>query len=148
MKTEKKEFWIEKKAFRESNLPEQWFRCREVSKFDKLDILDIDYVLVSADVPVPEQKIIGRLKDAIFTESDDVDARTTVLLSLAKSANILPAIFGKREIKQRKQRIERVVNGDMAGKATKEAIDAMQAAVMVACIMPMIMMSTMNTVNR
>ena len=49
-----------------------------------------------------------------------------------------------KEIKQRKKRIEQIVNGEIAGKATKEAIDAMQAAVMVACIMPAIMMTTMN----
>ena len=94
--------------------------------------------------PIPEQKIIGRLKNTIFTDTDDVDARTVVLLSLAKSADILPFIFGKKEIKQRKKRIEQIVNGDIAGKATKEAIDAMQAAVMVACIMPAMMAATVN----
>ena len=77
--------------------------------------------------------------------TNDVDARTVVLLSLAKSANILPFIFGKKEIKQRKKRIEQIVNGDIAGKVTKEAIDAMQAAVMVACIMPALMVTTINT---
>ena len=92
--------------------------------------------------PEPERKIINRLYNTIFTDTDDIDARTVVLLSLAKSANILPVIFGKREIKQRKKRIEQIVNGDIAGKATKEAIDAMQAAVMVTCIMPA-MMTTM-----
>jgi len=94
--------------------------------------------------PEPEQIIIDRLKNIIFTDTDDVDARTIVLLSLAKSANILPFIFGKKEIKQRKQRIEQIVNGDIAGKATKEAIEAMQAAVMVACIMPALMTTTIN----
>lgn len=94
--------------------------------------------------PEPERLIIDRLKNAIFTETDDIDARTIVLMSLAKSAEILPAIFGKKEVKQRKQRIERIVNGDIAGKATKEAIEAMQAAVMVAVIMPM-MITTINT---
>ena len=93
----------------------------------------------------PERLIIDRLKKTIFTDTDDVDARTVVLLSLAKSANILPFIFGKKEIKQRKKRIEQIVNGDIAGKVTKEAIDAMQAAVMVACIMPALMVTTINT---
>lgn len=95
--------------------------------------------------PRPERLIIDRLKNAIFTDTDDVDARTIVLLSLAKSANILPFIFGKKEIKQRKKRIEQIINGDLAGKATKEAIEAMQAAVMVACIMPALMVTTINT---
>jgi hypothetical protein len=60
---------------------------------------------------------------------------------LAKSANILPVVFGKKEIKQRKKRIEQIVNGEISGKVTKEAIDAMQTAVMVACIMPAIIIA-------
>ena len=97
--------------------------------------------------PAPEKRIIDRLYHAIFTDTNDIDARTIVLLSLAKSANILPFIFGKKEIKQRKNRIERIVNGEIAGKATKEAIEAMQAAVMVACIMPAIMTSVMTSTS-
>jgi hypothetical protein len=34
------------------------------------------------------------------------------------------------------------VNGELSGKATREAIAAMQAAVFVACIMPAIIVST------
>lgn len=95
--------------------------------------------------PNPEQDIIDRLYETIFTDTNDIDARTVVLLSLANSSNILPFIFGKKEIKQRKRRIEQVVNGEIAGKATKEAIEAMQAAVMVAVIMPMMMTSVMTS---
>jgi hypothetical protein len=92
--------------------------------------------------PVPEKLIIERLHDAIFTDTDDIDVRTIVLLSLAKSGNILPVIFDKKQIKQRKKRIEQIVNGEIAGRATKEAIEAMQAAVMVACIIPAVMTTT------
>ncbi len=84
----------------------------------------------------PEQQLIGRLREAIFTDVPDVDSRTVVLLSLANSAGILPVIFDKKLLKTRKARIAQVVNGEVTGKAAKEAIDAMQAAVMVACIMP------------
>jgi hypothetical protein len=63
-------------------------------------------------------------------------------LSLAKSADLLKLVFDKKQLKSRKTRIEQVVNGEMTGKATQEAIQAMQAAVMVACIMPAIMAST------
>lgn len=95
--------------------------------------------------PEPERLIIDRLHNAIFADTDDIDARTVVLLSLAKTANILPVIFGKKEIKQRKDRIEQIVNGDIAGKATKEAIEAMQAAVMIACIMPALMTTAITS---
>ena len=84
----------------------------------------------------PERLIIDRLKKTIFTDTDDVDGQTVVLLSLAKSSNILPAIFGKDELKPRKERIERILNGEISGKSTREA---MQAAVMIASVMPTIM---------
>jgi Golgi phosphoprotein 3 len=115
---------------------------RGILKMDEETILLLFTRRIYPEInPEPEREIINRLHNTIFTDTDDIDARTVVLLSLAKSANILPVIFGKREIKQRKKRIEQVVNGDMAGKATKEAIEA---AVMVAVIMPMMMMTTIN----
>jgi hypothetical protein len=82
--------------------------------------------------PEPERQIMGRLRDAIFTDTDQVEPRTTVLLSLAKSTGVLKANFDKKKLKTRKDRIERIINGEVTGKATKEAIDAMNAAVMVA----------------
>ena len=118
---------------------------RGILKMDEKTILLLFTQRIYPEInPEPEREIINRLHNTIFTDTDDIDARTIVLLSLAKSANILPVIFGKKEIKQRKKRIEQIVNGDIAGKATKEAIEAMEAAVMVACIMPAIMMTTMN----
>lgn len=116
---------------------------RGILKMDENTILLLFTQRIYPEInPEPEREIINRLHNTIFTDTDDIDARTVVLLSLAKSANILPVIFGKKEIKQRKKRIEQIVNGDIAGKATKKAIEAMQAAVMIACMMP-IMMTTM-----
>ena len=118
---------------------------RGILKMDEKTILLLFTQRIYPEInPEPEREIINRLHNTIFTDTDDIDARTIVLLSLAKSANILPVIFGKKEIKQRKKRIEQIVNGEIAGKATKEAIDAMQAAVMVACIMPAMMTTTIN----
>lgn len=94
--------------------------------------------------PVPERKLIDRLHKAIFTETRNIDSRTVVLVSLANSAQLLKMIFDKKKLKQRKQRIEQIVNGDLTGKATKDAIAAMQAAVAVAVIMPMMMTPTMH----
>lgn len=92
--------------------------------------------------PKPEKEVMERLRTAIFTDTDDIDPRTVVLLSLAKSANVLKVNFDKKELKPRKERIERISNGEVTGKATKEAIEAMQAAVMVAVIVPTIVAST------
>ena len=85
----------------------------------------------------PEQRIIGRLHNAIFSETNDIDRRTIVLLAVASSANILPVIFDKSELKSRKNRVKQVIEGDLVGmsvnKAVKAAIDEENAAVIAAC---------------
>jgi len=92
--------------------------------------------------PVPERELIRRLEYAIFTEARDIDPRTIVLLSLADSTGLLKIVFDKKKLKGRKARIKQIVNGEITGKAATEAIQAMQAAVMVACIMPSITAAT------
>jgi hypothetical protein len=89
--------------------------------------------------PEPERQLVERLRNAIFTDTTDVDPRIVVLLSLANSAGLLNATFDRKKLKDRKARIAQIVNGEMTGKAAKEAIDAMQAAIMVAVIMPAIL---------
>ncbi len=80
----------------------------------------------------PEQKIINRLKEAIFTDSELTDSRTTILLSLAYRSNLLSIIFDKKELKKRNKRIEKLVNGEIIGKATSDAIEAIQAVALIA----------------
>lgn len=88
--------------------------------------------------PAPERELVERLRQAIFTDTDDIEPRTVVVASLANSAGVLTAVFDKKELKGRKDRIEKIVNGEIAGKATQEAIQAMQTAVMIATIVPTI----------
>lgn len=92
--------------------------------------------------PGPERELVERLRRAIFTEADDIDPRTVILVSLAKSAGLLSTVFPKKELKARKERIEQVVNGEVTGKATQAAIEAAQTAVMVAAIIPAIVTTT------
>jgi hypothetical protein len=92
--------------------------------------------------PGPERKLIERLREAIFGDSDNIDPRTVVLLSIADSTGLLKVVFDKKALKTRKERIEQVVNGELSGQATKEAIAAMQAAVMVAVIIPAVVTAT------
>ncbi len=92
--------------------------------------------------PAVEQRIIERLSEAIFSDASTVDARTTVLVALAHHAGLLRANFDKKRLKARRQRIEAIIKGDAIGKATKEAIDAVHAAVMVAAVMPAVIAST------
>lgn len=111
---------------------------------DKILLLFTRRIYPEVD-PAPERRLIERLRRAIFTETMDVEPRTVVLVSLANSANLLRVVFDKKKLKNYKKRIEQIVNGEIAGKATKEAIEAMQAAVMVACIMPAVMTTIMTT---
>jgi Golgi phosphoprotein 3 len=94
--------------------------------------------------PEPERELIERLRHAVLTDADEIDCRTIVLLSLANSTGLLKIAFNKKELKDRKVRIKQIVNGEITGKAATEAIQAMQAAVMVACIMPAMMTATMR----
>jgi hypothetical protein len=94
--------------------------------------------------PEPEAELIERLRHAIFTDAEDIDPRTVVLLSLANSTGLLKVVFDKKKLKGRKARIKQIVDGEITGKAATEAIQAMQAAVMVAVIMPAMMTTTMS----
>jgi len=90
----------------------------------------------------PERELIERLRRAIFSDAGQVEPRTAVLISVAHHAGLLANAFEKRELKARKARIEQIGTGDATSQATKEAIEAMQAAVFVACILPTIIVTT------
>lgn len=81
--------------------------------------------------PKPEQEVIDRLEEAIFTAAA-VDPRTTVLLSLANSAQLLPLVFDKKALKARRERIEALATHEELGSAVQGAIEAVQVAMMVA----------------
>lgn len=88
--------------------------------------------------PRPERRIVERLREAIFTEEPGLDGKTVVLVALAHHAGLLKHVFDKRELRRRKQRIESIIQGNVIGKATREAIQAVQAAIAVAAITPVI----------
>jgi len=118
---------------------------RGILKADEDKILLIFTRKIYPEVnPEPEEKLIERLRRAIFTDATDVDPPTVVLVSLANSTGLLKVVFDKKRLKGRKARIEQIVNGEITGKAAREAIQAMQAAVMVACIMPAIVTTTIS----
>lgn len=94
--------------------------------------------------PMPEKKIIDRLRDAIYNDHAKLDPRTVVLISLANGSDMLRPTFGRKEIKSRKKRIEQIENGELTGKATKEVIAACQTALIVAAIMPAMISTTVH----
>ncbi len=94
--------------------------------------------------PMPEKKIIDRLRDAIYNDHAKLDPRTVVLISLANGSDMLRPTFGRKEIKSRKKRIEQIENGELTGKATREVIQACQTALIVAAIMPAMISTTVH----
>lgn len=92
--------------------------------------------------PRPERELIARMRKAIFGSSRTVDPRTVILISLAKSADLLTVAFEKQDLKERKARIKQLVDGELLGRASQEAVDATNAAVMVATIIPAVVVTT------
>ncbi len=94
--------------------------------------------------PKPEEALVERLREAIFTDRTDLDTRTVVLVALAHAASLLNVVFDKRDLKDRKDRIQDVVEGHAVGEAAKKVVDEIQAAIFVSVIMPSIMTTTIH----
>jgi len=96
--------------------------------------------------PKPERELVKRMRDAIFGSSRDLDANVVLLIALAHATGLLRIHFDKRELKERKARIEQIANGDLVGSATADAVraaqQAAQAAVMSAIIASTVVSST------
>ena len=87
---------------------------------------------------VPEKKIIERLRKAIFFDHDRVEPQTAVLIALANSTSLLPFAFDRAELRTRKQRIKRICDGEMIGKAAQDVILSTQAALLATMVIPVI----------
>lgn len=92
--------------------------------------------------PAAERAIVARVSDAIFSDTATVDTRTTILIAIAQHSGLLKANFDRKRLKARRLRIDAIVKGDAVGKATRQAVEAVQAAIMVAAIMPAVIASS------
>lgn len=92
--------------------------------------------------PVPEQRLIQHLEQVITSETNEVDARTTILLSLLFKSNLLAIHFDGKTVRPHKKRIKSIIEGEKIGKATQEVIQGIEAALMVAVLVPVIVSST------
>lgn len=88
--------------------------------------------------PKPEADLIEELHQAIFTDCPSVSAHTAALIAVSNGTGLLSTTFERKELKLRKERIDAIVNGDVAGPASAAAMQAMQTAIFVCCIMPAI----------
>ena len=86
--------------------------------------------------PGPERRLVERLRGAIFGEQPEVDPRDAILVALGHQTHLLRTKFDKADLKTRQERIKRIAEGSHTARATKEVVDAVNAAIMVAVIMP------------
>ena len=93
--------------------------------------------------PAPENKLVERLRVAIFTDTPDVDPRTVVLISLARATGLLEVPFDKSRLEKRKDRIDRLVNGELLGKVSREIVASIQAMLAVSAATA-VMVATMT----
>ena len=97
--------------------------------------------------PAPERRLREQLRRAIFGDSHAVNPKVTVLVALAHATGLLRVHFGARELKSRKSRLEQIARGDLAGGATKAAVQAAQAAAAMAAITAATMAATTTAVR-
>jgi len=95
--------------------------------------------------PRPKAALRAKLEWAIFTESGDLDVRTIVLVSIADSAGVLTRVFDRKLLKERKERLKQICNGELASDAVREAIAEMEAAVAVAAMIPVMTGAVMGS---
>lgn len=82
--------------------------------------------------PRPEQEIRGRLRRLLFAQTSQRDPRTLRLLSLADAGGLLPTLFEKRELKERRKWVAELVAEEPLGKKVREIVQAAQTAAIVA----------------
>ena len=82
--------------------------------------------------PRPEREIRARLRRLIFAETTARDPRTILLLSLADALSLLPALFEKRQLKERRRWVAQLVADEPLGRKVRELNEAAQAAAIAA----------------
>ena len=75
----------------------------------------------------PEADLIAALETAVFTDTDDVDRRVRLLVSLADANGILRRRYGRARMRERSRRIEQLTSEIAIGAALKRAIDEVNA---------------------
>lgn len=86
--------------------------------------------------PMPEQEVISRLQSVIFGDDTDIDERTLVLLALLRKSELLKIPFEAKALKNQRHRMKEICEGDLIGEAAQKTVEAAQAAMMVAVIIP------------
>ncbi len=79
----------------------------------------------------PEQKLMASLEEAIAQ-------RTVIIIALIQAVGILERVFDKKRLRGRKDRLHELTSGLVVGQVTQEAVAAIQAAIFVCSMVPVI----------
>jgi len=69
-----------------------------------------------------------RVEHAVFSDDSDLDTRTAILVSLAHVSGILDAVFGKKRVGERRERLDKIAQDWPSAEAARAAIEATRAA--------------------
>ncbi|OKH25393.1 GOLPH3/VPS74 family protein [Chroogloeocystis siderophila] len=92
---------------------------------------------------IAKQTIINRLRMVVLHDAQ-LEARTTVLISLIKACNLTHHLFVPEERREARRRIDAIAKGEQIGKAVFDTVISVQTAVS-AGIMGAIGASTTST---
>jgi golgi phosphoprotein 3 len=89
-----------------------------------------------------EDEIRKRMAEAMFSNTQQPDSRTAVLIALAQSCGVLQSNFASVELRQYQARIKEICDGkQLAAGATQAAIAAVQMAMMTATMVSTVAMT-------
>jgi hypothetical protein len=86
--------------------------------------------------PETKKRLIRRLGHAMFGTGGSLDKRTRALLSLAYHSGLLGQIFGRKETRSCKTRVDRITRSEAVVQTVSEAIEATRSATFEATAIP------------
>ena len=72
--------------------------------------------------------------DRVLDDDEVPDARTAIMIGLAQTSGALGAVYERKERRALKKKIEALQEATLAGGATKDAVDAIQMALVVSTV--------------
>ncbi len=98
----------------------------------KRKILFIGLTQYPASNPLPEAELTERMRAALEHDHVTPGPRTVALLTIADAANLLTKNLDRKMVRARKNRLKELGESDQIGQAVKAALDAINAAIIVA----------------
>jgi Golgi phosphoprotein 3 (GPP34) len=80
-----------------------------------------------------EQAVRDRLR-AVLVDEAEPDARTAALVGVLGAVNLVPKLLPDQDRKQLRRRVEQIAEGDWAGRAVKDSVEAVLSAVLTAAV--------------